>query len=325
MPLVLIVGRPSSGKTTVACQIRASIERASPGLKVDVIDDAPNATQTKSDLYRDSKQEKMTLGSLRSGVERRIHKSNVLIVDSLNMIKGYRYELWALARQAGTRCCVVSIETGAETCKAWNAARDPEERYEDAVMDDLVGRMERPDSKWRWESPLFSLYPDREQETADDVARVCEEVAAYCVGDANDTKNNDTKNNDIKNRNERSEGRHQTARAAGPGDLNKSIATARATLAPTNLLHDIDKEVQATIRQITDAQTLAGGAPAGIISFGPDMPVLNATRPITTVELRRWKRMFVKMVTNNTFNESQPKQVSALFVQYVSQQLHGCG
>ena len=83
MPLVLIVGRPSSGKTTVACQIRASIERASPGLKVDVIGDAPNATQTKSDLYRDGKQEKMTLGSLRSGVERRIHKSNVLIVDSL--------------------------------------------------------------------------------------------------------------------------------------------------------------------------------------------------------------------------------------------------
>lgn len=322
MPLILLVGRPSSGKTTVACQIRAIIERLSPGLRVDVLDDQStmNATRTKSDLYRDSKQEKMTLGSLRSSVERQLNKSTVLIVDSLNMIKGYRYELWALARQVGTRCCVVSVETGVETCKAWNAARDPQDRYEDAVMDDLLGRLERPDSKWRWESPLFSLYPDQERETAEDVARICEDVASYCIGD---TRNNNS-NNEVPNNQKPASENSSTRRAvSGPGDLNRSIATARTILAPTNLRHDIDREVQATMRQIVDAQTLAGGAAAGIIKFGPDMPVLNATRPVTTVELRRWKRMFVKLVTNNTFNESHPKQISALFVQYVSQQLHG--
>ena len=310
MPLVMLVGRPSSGKTSIACQIEAVIKQLDPGRSIDILDDRSimSASQSKSDCYRDSKQEKMTLGALRSSVERRLSKSTVLIFDSLNMIKGYRYEIWALARQIGTRCCVVSIETGAETCKAWNAARDFEERYETAVMDDLVGRLERPDSIRRWESPLFSVYPERE--SREEMTRVCEAVAAYCIAS----------NSAGKGPLERAKLSAVTGQAAG--DLKQSIATSQNTLAPVNLLHDVDKEVQVTIKQVLDAQTLAGGAPAGIVSFAPDMPVLNLTRPISTVELRRWKRMFVKMVTNTTFSESRPVHIKSLFVKFMIEQIH---
>ena len=307
MPLVVLVGRPSSGKTTVACQIEAVVRQLDPERKIDVLDDSStmSANQTKSDCYRDSRHEKMTLGALRSSVERRLSKSTVLLFDSLNMIKGYRYEIWALARQVGTRCCVVSVETSADTCKAWNAARLPKERYEEEVMDDLVGRLERPDSIRRWESPLFSIYPERE--SREEITRVCEAVAAYCIAmDGNPQQQKKTV--------------AVTGRAVG--DLKQTIATSRNILAPTNLLHDVDKEVQMIVKQIVDAQTLAGGAPAGIVTFGPDMPVLNLTRQVSTVELRRWKRLFVKMVTNTTFSERRPTQVQSLFVQFVVDQIH---
>jgi len=45
------------------------------------------------------------------------------VFDTLNNIKGYRYELWCIAKAAGTRYCVLWVHTPAETCRAWNAAR----------------------------------------------------------------------------------------------------------------------------------------------------------------------------------------------------------
>lgn len=310
MPLVVLVGRPSSGKTTIACQIDAVIKQLDPGRSTDILSDEStlSASQNKSDCYRDGKQEKMTLGALRSSVERRLSKSTVLIFDSLNMIKGYRYEIWALARQIGTRCCVVSVETGTETCKAWNDARDPMERYETEVMDDLVGRLERPDSIRRWESPLFSVYPERESQ--EDISQVCEAVATYCIS-CEGGSNCPLERNKL-----------SAVSGHATGDLKQSIATSQNTLAPVNLLHDVDKEVQLTVKQIVDAQTLAGGAPAGIVSFGPDVPVLNLNRPVSTAELRRWRRLFVKMVTNTTFSESRPVHIKSLFVRFVAEHIH---
>ncbi|KAF6159663.1 hypothetical protein GIB67_029921 [Kingdonia uniflora] len=51
--------------------------------------------------------EKNLRGVLRSEVDRSLSKENIVIVDSLNSIKGYRYELWCLARAVGIRYCVV--------------------------------------------------------------------------------------------------------------------------------------------------------------------------------------------------------------------------
>lgn len=46
-----------------------------------------------------------------------------MILDALNFVKGYRYELWCLARAAGTKCCVLWVDTPLETCRQWNTAR----------------------------------------------------------------------------------------------------------------------------------------------------------------------------------------------------------
>lgn len=48
-------------------------------------------------------------------------------------LQGYRYELWCVARAAGTRYCMVHVATDTDTCRQWNAARPEAERYSDAV------------------------------------------------------------------------------------------------------------------------------------------------------------------------------------------------
>ena len=47
-----------------------------------------------------------------------------------------------------------------ETCRQWNAARDPakeEDRYPDEVLDNLIFRYEEPNGMARWDSPLFTV------------------------------------------------------------------------------------------------------------------------------------------------------------------------
>lgn len=54
-------------------------------------------------------------------------------MDSLNYIKGFRYELYCLARAAATPHVVVYCETPKETILQWNATREtgkwPESMY----------------------------------------------------------------------------------------------------------------------------------------------------------------------------------------------------
>ena len=50
-----------------------------------------------------SQAEKNARASLKAAVERELNKESVLIADDLNYIKGYRYELFCIARAMGMR------------------------------------------------------------------------------------------------------------------------------------------------------------------------------------------------------------------------------
>lgn len=129
-------------------------------------------------------QEKMTLGVLRSEIARKLNKNTVVIFDSLNLIKGYRYEVWCLVRGASTRCCVVHVDTPVDVCREWNTARG-DIGYREEIFEDLASRLERPDSKNRWEAPLFEVCPVLGQER---MREVCAELASYSNPSRSQTK-----------------------------------------------------------------------------------------------------------------------------------------
>lgn len=106
MALVVMCGQPCSGKSEAAACLTAALRSSMADITVRVIDES-SLHLGRNDSYKDMVVEKNLRGVLRSEVDRSVSRDSIIIVDSLNNIKGYRYELWCLARASGIRYCVV--------------------------------------------------------------------------------------------------------------------------------------------------------------------------------------------------------------------------
>lgn len=158
MPLIVMCGYPCSGKTRRTNELKLYFEQKS-DRKVHVVADAALGVE-KNSVYADSQKEKNARGALKAEVERKVSKDDIVILDSLNYIKGYRYELFCLIKHAQTPHCLVYCLTSPEVSSTWNTQRDVTEQYSQEIFDALVLRFEAPDSRNRWDSPLFTILQD---------------------------------------------------------------------------------------------------------------------------------------------------------------------
>jgi len=133
MALITFTGYPSSGKTRRAIQLKDHLVRrladpayTGPSLKVIVLsDDFVNVDRSSYDgavpishlppfaLIRidatDSRSEKPARATLFAAIQRQMGQDTILIVDALNYIKGFRYQLYCAAREFKLRVCTVSF------------------------------------------------------------------------------------------------------------------------------------------------------------------------------------------------------------------------
>ncbi|XP_053175268.1 protein KTI12 homolog [Scomber japonicus] len=158
MPLIVMCGYPCSGKTRRAEELKGYFEQKS-GRQVHIVGDEALGVERNS-VYADSQKEKNTRAALKAEVERKVNKDDIVIFDSLNYIKGYRYELFCLIKHAQTPHCLVYCLTSDEVSSTWNTNRDAAEQYTQDLFDALVLRFEAPDSRNRWDSPLFTILKD---------------------------------------------------------------------------------------------------------------------------------------------------------------------
>jgi len=105
MPLIVVVGRPCTGKTTfsqrLAEYLRQHLPAAADGVGVGSSVELINEESlhiNKRVGYSSSLDEKNTRSSLKAVAMNKLTVSCCVIVDSLNYIKGYRYELYCSAR-----------------------------------------------------------------------------------------------------------------------------------------------------------------------------------------------------------------------------------
>lgn len=156
MPLIVIVGGPCSGKTRAATSIKEFYE--SKGHIVSLLNEE-TLNVKKADCYLDSQSEKMHRTHIRSEVEKNISDKTITIVDTLNYIKGSRYEFYCLVRNCKTRHCVIYCNTKLEDCLEFNKAKS---EYPIDLLKDLYSRMEEPIQNNRWDCPMYTLYPKDE-------------------------------------------------------------------------------------------------------------------------------------------------------------------
>ncbi|XP_064422143.1 protein KTI12 homolog isoform X1 [Latimeria chalumnae] len=155
MPLVLMCGFPCSGKSRRAAELKEYLLKST-DRKVYIVGEETLGLD-KNSVFADPQKEKNLRGALRAEVERRINKEDVVVLDSLNYIKGYRYELFCLIKHAQTPHCLIHCLTAAEVSSLWNTNREAEQQYTQDIFDALVMRFEAPDSQNRWDSPLFTV------------------------------------------------------------------------------------------------------------------------------------------------------------------------
>ncbi|KAJ9597984.1 hypothetical protein L9F63_026911 [Diploptera punctata] len=153
MPLILMTGLPSSGKSTRMLQLKEIFEHIHEK-QVCVVSEHKVMIESgneKNALFSDAAKEKMIRGLIKSEAQRLINREDIVIIDAGNYIKGYRYELYCMSKASKTTQCTVHCEVSPETAWEWNK-----------TFDALTMRYEAPDSRNRWDSPLFTVLQDDE-------------------------------------------------------------------------------------------------------------------------------------------------------------------
>jgi len=299
MALVVMCGQPCSGKSAAAACLAAALHTFSTDLIVRIIDES-SLHLGRNDSYKDMVVEKNLRGVLRSEVDRSVSRDSIIIVDSLNNIKGYRYELWCLARASGVRYCVLFCDTEVDHCREWNDNRQEkgEPAYGSNIFEDLVRRFENPDRRNRWDSPLFELFPSRDEIV--ESAPVIAEAVSYL------TKKVDSKTRDVK-------------------VLQPTIATQTVRTSEANSLYEMDKATQEVVNAIVEAQSCGLGLAMNKISIGPNLPTINLQRSVGLPELRSLRRTFIKLAGQYSLSGPPPPtdadSAKRMFVDYLNREV----
>ncbi|KAH6890472.1 chromatin associated protein KTI12 [Thelonectria olida] len=195
MPLIIVSGLPTSGKSTRAKQLYDYLSKRIVDTKYRlhlISDDSLSISRAVYDLSKlpahtrsANASEKDARAAIYGAVKRVLSDKDIVILDGLNYIKGWRYQLHCEAKAVRTPSCILQIGCSVDRAKQVNKERLQEgdggkekaaenggegqvtpEPYEQGNWDNLVFRYEEPNPMTRWDSPLFTLiWEDDEQQT----------------------------------------------------------------------------------------------------------------------------------------------------------------
>ncbi|CAI9625193.1 unnamed protein product [Alternaria burnsii] len=291
MPLVLISGFPSAGKTTRAVQLKEYFESkiaSSPPdartsrLKVHLIND--QTLGVSRSVYHTAKAEKDARAEEYSAVKRVLSRDDIVIADGLNYIKGFRYQLYCEAKALQTPSCVLHIGTPAERCRENNkkllADKDCDGGYDDDDFENLIFRYEEPNGMTRWDSPLFIVVEQDEKPP-------CDQIWDAMVG---------------------SDGKMKM--------VKPNLATVLKPATEQNYLYELDKTTSDILAQIMVYQKDHPGEGGGEIAVADiEKPIELPATPMTLPQLQRIRRQFITMNRQHSLSKARLKEV---FVDYLN-------
>jgi protein KTI12 len=205
--LIIISGLPTSGKSTRAKQLHDYLSKRIADTKYRlhlISDESLSISRAVYDLSPDkvpahtrsaNASEKDARAAIYGAVKRVLSDKDIVILDGLNYIKGWRYQLHCESKAVRTPSCILQIGCAVDKAREVNEARlqkrdtqaskttttdeaaptstesgdpivDSTEPYEPGNWDNLVFRYEEPNPMTRWDSPLFTLiWQDDEAQT----------------------------------------------------------------------------------------------------------------------------------------------------------------
>ncbi|KAL8995148.1 MAG: hypothetical protein Q9169_005057 [Polycauliona sp. 2 TL-2023] len=288
MPLILVSGYPSSGKTYRSHQlveffntkIKAATEPHIRRLSVTHIND--QTLGLNREVYRDARSEKDARAAELSAVKRDLGRDTIVVADGPNYIKGFRYQLYCEAKAVQTPSCVVHIGTPVNKCKEINSdclsKPDRDGGYPDDIFENLVYRYEEPNSMTRWDSPLFTV-------PFDDAMPPNEDIWNAMIGTEGELKK-----------------------------VKPNSATVMKPAAESDYLYLLDKTTQEILNAVTAWQKDHAGELGGQVAIGDTAVELPAS-PVTIAQLQRIRRQFISM---NRQHELAKPRIHGSFVEYLN-------
>lgn len=299
MPLIVVTGLPSCGKSTVANKIadllKEKIAEAKtsgrPGANLNVILHSDETLGIPHDDYRESRTEKSARGAQMTAIKRDLTRNNIVILDSLCYIKGFRYQLFCEVKSMATTHCVIQLLAPLDICLSRNAARPQNEQWDPELIKQLEMRYEEPDGRSRWDSPLIPVLFDDTEVPIDDVWK---------------------------------------ALVYPSKQLKSNNATMLKQANSGNFLQELDKLTQQVISKVVEYQQIqgAGGIGSGgtvVIEKGdreegiPDLLVELPLKVVSTAQLQRIRRTYVAL---NRVRAVEINRIVPLFVEYLNNSLN---
>ncbi|KAF4454102.1 hypothetical protein F53441_3339 [Fusarium austroafricanum] len=196
MPLIIVSGLPTSGKSTRSKQLHDYLSNRIANTKYRlhlISDESLSISRIVYDLSSlpahtrsANASEKDARAAIYGAVKRVLSDKDIVILDSLNYIKGWRYQLHCESKAVRTPSCILQIGCSIDKAREVNEARLRKreadsiksvctentttpaadsidapvvstEPYEPGNWDNLVFRYEEPNPMTRWDSPLFTL------------------------------------------------------------------------------------------------------------------------------------------------------------------------
>ncbi|KAI4164428.1 MAG: hypothetical protein LQ342_002075 [Letrouitia transgressa] len=290
MPLIIVSGHPSSGKTYRSQQLIESFsykiaESQNPRHKtLNVVHINDQTLGLNRSVYREAKTEKDARAAEYSAVKRALDRDTIVIADGLNYIKGFRYQLYCEAKALQTPSCVVHVGTPIENCKETNTSLLespgdglPTSSYPPDVFSNLISRYEEPNGMTRWDSPLFTV-------AHSDPHPPCDAIWDALIGSS-----------------------------TTPKTVKPNQATVLKPPSASDYLYLLDKATQETVTAILEWQKDHMGESGGDVRIGNE--VLELAAPVTLPQLQRFRRQFISM---NRQDALPKERIRNGFIEYLA-------
>lgn len=160
MALINLAGIPGSGKTLLANNLQPIFKK----LGYDCV--IVSEPSVENGAFASSKSETQARSDFKASVRRALSPEKIVIADGMNFIKGFRYELYCFAREQNLRFCCVFCDVDPSVAKQRSLSR-----YSEYVLNDLIGRMETPTEKNKWDKPLFIVKDANDNEMLDSIVK----------------------------------------------------------------------------------------------------------------------------------------------------------
>ncbi|SCW04538.1 LAFE_0H15742g1_1 [Lachancea fermentati] len=307
MPLILFSGFPASGKTTKAQELvkilQKKIESDSNLSKYSIVYHSDETLGITHSDYTTSQDERKLRSKIMSAVKRDLSRTRIVIVDSLNYIKGFRYQLHCEVKNIMTTYCLIHVMCPADLIPQWNeSTQNGHQPWDKELLAQLIQRYEEPNPQTRWDSPLIPILSS--EDSFDKISEVIYKAIFPQLYKESKDRDTDKLLDSLKPNN----------------------ATILKPASHANSLQILDAETSAVVKNIMGAlqNNVVSGVSRLIISEIQDINdercVYVEIPPggVTVAQLQRMRRQFVAL---NRLRNIEKERVMPLFVDYLSKNL----